>query len=49
MSHRSANGKRVCDISSDRKMIEIEIKGCVTQITVGIDGTFKIESFMRAA
>ena len=34
--------KRVCDISDDKKVIEICKKGCVTRITVKPDGTLKI-------
>ena len=36
------NSKRVCDISIDRKVIEIRKKDCVTRITANTDGTLKI-------
>lgn len=45
---RNNNGKRVCDISADHKVIEIEIKGCITRITANPDGTLKIENLPAA-
>ena len=36
------NSKRVCDISTDHKLIEIRKKDCVTRITANPDGTLKI-------
>lgn len=39
------NGKRVCDISEDRKVVEIVRDGCLTRITANPDGTLKIENF----
>lgn len=36
---RNGNGKRVCDISKDRRVIVISQKGCITQITANPDGT----------
>ena len=45
---RNVNGKRVCDISADHKVIEIEIKGCITRITANPDGTLKIENLPAA-
>lgn len=41
---RNLNGKRVCDMSRDRKVIEIVQKGCLTRITANPDGTFKVEN-----
>lgn|GEM_PF-595566 len=41
---RNLNGKRVCDISQDRRVIEIVQKGCLTRITANPDGTLKIEN-----
>ena len=38
------NGKRVCDISNDGKMIEIYQKGCLTRITVKPNGTLDIKN-----
>ena len=46
---RNSIGKRVCDISYDRKTVVIEIKGCVTRITANPDGTLKIENLPKAA
>jgi hypothetical protein len=34
--------KRICDISTDGKVIEIRRKGCVTRITANPDGTLKV-------
>ena len=41
---RNLNGKRVCDISGDGKVVEIVQKGCLTRITANPDGTLKIEN-----
>ena len=41
---RNLNGKRVCDMSRDRKVIEIIQKGCLTRITANPDGTLKVEN-----
>lgn len=41
---RNLNGKRVCDISNDRKVIEIMQKGCITRITAADNNTLKIEN-----
>ena len=41
---RNLNGKRVCDMSRDRKVIEIVQKGCLTRITANPDGTLKVEN-----
>jgi len=38
----NAAGKRVCDISSDYRIIEIKHKGYITRITANSDGTLKI-------
>ena len=46
--HNSA-GKRVCDISADRRTVVIERKGCVTLITANPDGTLNIENLPGAA
>ena len=34
--------KRVCDVSSDSKIIEIRKKDCITQIKANPDGTLNI-------
>lgn|GEM_PF-610707 len=34
--------KRVCDISTDSKIIEIRKKDCITRIKANSDGTLKI-------
>lgn len=41
---KNLNHKRVCDISSDRKVVEIVQKGCLTRITANPDGTLKVEN-----
>lgn len=41
---RNLSGKRVCDMSRDRKVIEIVQKGCLTRITANPDGTLKVEN-----
>lgn len=41
---KNLNGKRVCDRSQDRKVIEIVQKGCLTRITANQDGTLNIEN-----
>ena len=41
---RNLNGKRICDMSPDRKVIEIIQKGCLTRITANPDGTLNIEN-----
>ena len=41
---RNLNGKRVCDISRDRKVIEIVQKDCLTRITANLDGTLNVEN-----
>lgn len=40
---RNLNGKRVCDISSDRKVVLIANKDCLTRITANPDGSLKVE------
>jgi hypothetical protein len=39
---RNINNKRICDISSDKKVIEIRLKDCLTLITANTDGTLNI-------
>ena len=46
---RNSSGKRVCDISFDRRVIVIALKGCVTRITANPDGTLRIENLPQAA
>lgn len=46
---RNSNGKRVCDISSDRKVVIIVQKGCMTRITANPDGTLCIENLPSIA
>lgn len=41
---RNLEGKRVCDISLDRTVIEIVQKGCLTRITANPDGTLNVEN-----
>ena len=41
---RNLNGKRICDMSPDRKVIEIVQKGYITRITANADGTLNIEN-----
>lgn len=43
---RNLNGKRVCDISPDKRVVEISLKGCVTRITANEDGTLNVENVM---
>lgn len=43
---RNLNGKRVCDISPDRRVVEISLKGCITRITANADGTLNVENVM---
>lgn len=43
---RNLNGKRVCDMSEDKKIVEIVQKDCITRITANPDGTLKIENFL---
>lgn len=45
---RNLNGKRVCDISNDGKVILIVVKGCITRITANADGTLKYEHLKSA-
>ena len=46
---RNLNGKRVCDMSKDHRVIEILQKGCLTRITANPDGTLNIENIHVAA
>ena len=46
---RNSNGKRVCDISKDRRVIVISQKGCITQITANPDGTLSVVNIPHAA
>lgn len=39
---RNINNKRICDISKDKKVIEIYLKDCLTIITANPDGTLNI-------
>lgn len=41
---RNLRGKRVCDLSSDGRVIEIVQKDCLTRITANPDGTLNIEN-----
>lgn len=41
---KNLNDKRVCDISRDRRVVEIVHKGCRTRITANRDGTLKVEN-----
>ena len=42
------NGKRVCDVSEDKRTVEIVHKGCLTRITANPDGTLNIENITLA-
>jgi len=42
-------GKRICDISSDKRIIEIRKKDCVTLITANPDGTLNITHYVDPA
>ena len=44
---RNLNGKRVCDISHDLKVVEIINKDCLTRITANPDGSLKIENLKK--
>lgn len=46
---RNLNNKRVCDLSSDRRVIEIRLKNCLTRITANPDGTLNVEHISTAA
>ena len=37
------DNKRICDISTDAKIIEIRRKGCITRVKANPDGTLSIE------
>ena len=39
---KNLDHKRVCDVSSDERAIEIRRKECVTRIIANPDGTLKI-------
>ncbi len=43
----NGDGKRVCDVSEDMKVILIERKGQYTEITAKPDGTLKIQNLER--
>ena len=43
---RNLRGKRVCDRSSDGRILDIVQKDCLTRITATPDGTLKIENFL---
>ena len=36
------DNKRVCDVSTDLRVIEIRRKECITRITANLDGTLNI-------
>lgn len=46
---RNLNGKRVCDISPDQRVVEIVNKDCLTRITANPDGSLKIEHIKKVA
>ena len=46
---RNLNGKRVCDISTDKKVVEIVQKDCLTRITANPDGSLKVEQLKKIA
>ncbi len=42
--YRDLNGKRVFDLSRDRKTLEVVCRDCKTTVTVAEDGTLKVRS-----
>lgn len=44
---KNSAGKRVCDISEDRRTVEIVQRGYVTKITANPDGTLLIENIVH--
>jgi hypothetical protein len=44
---KNLDGKRVCDITIDQKVIEIGKKNCITRITANPDGTLNIEHMRK--
>ena len=46
---RNSNGKRVCDISDDRRVVIIRQKGCEIRITANSDRTLSIEDIPQTA
>ena len=40
---RNPDGKRVCDVSADNRVIEIRKKDFITRIVANPDGTLSIE------
>ena len=43
---RNLNGKRVCDISNDHKVIKKKKKDCITRITATKNNTLHIENIL---
>ena len=41
---KNLKDKRVCDISHDRRVVEIVQKGCLTRITANPDVTLRVEN-----
>ena len=39
---KNGGDKRVCDVSDDKKTVEISMKGFITRITANPDGTLRI-------
>jgi len=39
---KNLDHKRVCDVSADKRVVEIRRKDCITKITANPDGTLKI-------
>lgn len=44
---KNGNGKRVCDISQDRKRVIISRQGYDTQITANPDGTLNVRNLPK--
>lgn len=44
---KNLNDKRVCDISRDRRVVEIVHKGFCTRITANPDGTLRIKNVSK--
>lgn len=41
---KNSGDKRVCDVSDDKKIVEISMKGYTTRITANPDGTLNIQN-----
>ena len=39
---KNLEGKRICDVSNDARVVEIRRKDCITRITANPDGTLNV-------